>query len=115
MRTNFATSITLTLALAAALLLVLTHSLISVAGASTLDKPFGLTINLGNVYMFKKLTNTDYLLGISKDGRNYIALAKINATIPPSIISLVNISVPSKPCCVAVDDKSSPYIDRHSL
>ena len=106
MKMNFTTGITLTLALAT--LLIITYSLISIADASILGKPFGLTINLGNIYIFKELTNNNYLLGINKGGRNYIVLAKINASIPPSIVPLVNISIPSKPCCVTVDNKSSP-------
>ena len=106
MKTSFAKSIALTLTLAT--LVISTYSLVTNANRSTLDKPFGLTINIGNIYMFEKLTDNSYLLGITKDERNYIALVKINTTIPPSMDPLINISVPSKPCCVAVDNKLTP-------
>ncbi len=98
----------ISLALALALAILITHSLVTSASASMLDKPFGLTVNIGNVYMFEKLANNSYLLGIDKNGKNYVALVEINATIPPSVHTLINIPVPSKPCCIAVDDKSTP-------
>ncbi len=103
-------TISLVSALALAILVISTYSLAANASVSELDKPFGLTVNIGNVYMFKKLANNIYLLGIDKNGKNYVALVEINATIPPSVHILANISVPSKPCCIAVDDESNPLL-----
>ncbi len=106
MKTRY--TISLALALALAILVISAYSLATSASVSTLDKPFGLTVNIGDIYMFEKLANNTYLLGIDKNGKNYVALVEINATIPPSVHTLINISVPSKPCCIAVDDKSTP-------
>ncbi len=92
-----------------AILIAMSMSLI--ASASTdphIDKPFGLTLKLGDVYIFEKLSSDTYILGMEKNGENYVVLAKIYTTIPPGIKTITNISIPSRACCITVDDKASP-------
>lgn len=90
-----------------AIILIFTHASVTSADSSP-NKPFGITIGLGDVYLSQKVSNNLYILAINKNGSNIVYLARIEATIPPRLEKLLSIPIPSEACCITVDNRKNP-------